>query len=164
MHRLYKKMFYHVEQIMCRNSILHTCNTDVTTEVNLMLQDQRKVINRDTWCKTSNIKNEHVSTVVSKSLPVILILFMLFIGCYNRFTEQVSNQSLSGFHHFCSTCFLWHPMCMLLSCSSQSHKLVQQRSCNVLSCLCDKACKRITGVCCKSSALCPGSRLLSVPL
>ena len=54
--------------------------------------------------------------------------------------------------------------CVSPTCSSQCCRLIQQRACHVLSCLCDNAYKRPLPVCRKSKALCPVSRPLSVPL
>ena len=39
-----------------------------------------------------------------------------------------------------------------------------KKAVHVLLCLCNNACKRSLAICCKSRALCPVSRLLSVPI
>ena len=43
--------------------------------------------------------------------------------------------------------------CMSLTCSSQCCRLVQQRPCHVLSCICGNACKRSLAICHKCRAL-----------
>ena len=52
-------------------------------------------------------------------------------------------------------------ICKSLNCSNQCHRLVYQKTCHVLSCFCDNACKRSLAICCKSRVSCPVSRLLS---
>ena len=54
--------------------------------------------------------------------------------------------------------------CVSLTSSSQCCQLVYQGPCHVFSCLCDNACKRSLAICLKSRALCPLSRILSVPI
>ena len=39
-----------------------------------------------------------------------------------------------------------------------------KKAIHVLLCLCNNACKRSLAICCNSRALCPVSRLLSVPI
>ena len=55
-------------------------------------------------------------------------------------------------------------ICVSLTCSHQCHRLVRQRLCHVLSCLCDNTCKRSLVICRESRQFCPGSRLLSLPV
>ena len=52
----------------------------------------------------------------------------------------------------------------VITLSPPVHRLVYQRPCHVLSCLCDIAYKRSPAICHKSRASCPVSRLLSAPL
>ena len=45
--------------------------------------------------------------------------------------------------HVLSACFDNSlAICVSLTCSHQCHRLIHQRPCHVLSCLCDNACKR----------------------
>ena len=54
--------------------------------------------------------------------------------------------------------------CVSLTCSRQCCRLVEQRPCHVLSCLCDNVCKRSLAICHKRRALCPVCKSLSVPI
>ena len=64
----------------------------------------------------------------------------------------------------CSACFDTSlTICGSLTCSHRCHRLVHQRLCYVLLCLCNNACERSLPMCHKSRALCSVSKLLSVP-
>ena len=53
----------------------------------------------------------------------------------------VSDQKINGSHQLFH--LLWQfTFCVSLTFSSQSHQLVRQRPCHVLSCQCENACKR----------------------
>ena len=62
-----------------------------------------------------------------------------------------TSKYMSGSTQLRSACFDNSlAICESLTCSHQCHRLVHQRSCHVLSCLCDNACKRFPAICCKS--------------
>ena len=58
----------------------------------------------------------------------------------------------------------WNSIAVLLTRSHQCRRLVKKKAVHVLLCLCNNACKRSLAICRKSKAMCPVSRLLSVPI
>ena len=108
---------------------------------------------------------------------VILKISQFFTWCFLAYNSMwgrgsgsalvysLSNQKVCGSPQVFSVCFDTSlAIYMSLTCSHQFHRLVHQRSCHVLSCLCNNACKRSLAICRKSRAPCPISRHLSVPI